>query len=107
MANDSGIVGSILVQKNAAMIWLGWGHVDSTKSNSTAVGEGRGIPSMGSVVIGFPRRQWRTGVLTTFGGDRSEEDQILGWRMAGRLRSLQLGYPFLCRARFAADPPPE
>jgi Proteasome assembly chaperone 4 len=107
MMNDAGIVGSILVLKNAAMIWLGWGHVDSRSSSTTV--EGRGIPSMGSVVVGFPRTQYKgsgsgeAACSQLLGGD--SEDQILGWQMAGRL-SQQLGYPiFVSCALFAADPP--
>ena len=107
LLDDAGIVGSILVLKNAAMIWLGWGHVDS-RGGSTAV-EGRGIPSMGSLVVGFPRTQYKgsgSGEASSsqlLGGD--SEDQILGWQMSGRL-SQQLGFPiFVSCALFAAEPP--
>lgn len=107
LMDDAGIVGSILVLKNAAMIWLGWGHVDS-RGGSAGI-EGRGIPSMGSLVVGFPRTQYKgsgsgeASCSQLLGGD--SEDQILGWQMAGRL-SQQLGFPiFVSCALFAADPP--
>lgn len=106
LMGDAGIVGSILLLKNSAMIWLGWGHVD-TRSGSTTV-EGRGIPNMGSVVVGFPRTKYKgvgngeASCSQLVGGD--SEDSILGWQMAGRL-SQQLGYPiFVSCALFASDP---
>ena len=94
MMGDAGIVGSVLILKNAAMIWLGWGHIDSSGGSTTV--EGRGIPTMGAMVVGFPRTQYKglgdgeASCSQLVGGD--SEDQMLGWQMAARL-SRQLGYP--------------
>ncbi len=94
MMGDAGIVGSVLILNNAAMIWLGWGNIDSRVGSTTV--EGRGIPTMGSMVVGFPRTHYKglgdgeASCSQLVGGD--SEDQMLGWQMAARL-SRQLGYP--------------
>ena len=108
MIGDAGIVGSVLVLNNAAMIWLGWGHVDSRNGSTTV--EGRGIPTMGSMVVGFPRTQYKgvgdgeASCSQLVGGD--SEDQMLGWQMAARL-SQQLGYPiFVSCSLFESETQP-
>jgi hypothetical protein len=113
MMGDAGIVGSILLLKNASMVWLGWGNVDtrSTGADGESTIEGRGIPNMGQMTVAFPRTKYQgafsgtgeSSCSTLIGGD--SEDQVLGWQMASRL-SQKLGYPiFVSCALFASDPP--
>lgn len=113
MMGDAGIVGSIVLLKNASMVWLGWGNVDTRNAgaDSEATVEGRGIPNMGQMTVAFPRSKYQgafsgtgeSSCSTLIGGD--SEDQVLGWQMASRL-SQKLGYPiFVTCALFASDPP--
>eukprot|EP00545_Synedropsis_sp_CCMP1620_P007996 CAMPEP_0119029474 /NCGR_PEP_ID=MMETSP1176-20130426/40539_1 /TAXON_ID=265551 /ORGANISM="Synedropsis recta cf, Strain CCMP1620" /LENGTH=212 /DNA_ID=CAMNT_0006985819 /DNA_START=41 /DNA_END=679 /DNA_ORIENTATION=+ len=121
LMGDAGIVGSVLLLKNSAMIWLGWGNIDtrttttttttSTDGDDSTAVEGRGVPNMGQMTVAFPRTKYQgafsgageSSCSALVGGD--SEDQVLGWQMASRL-SQKLGYPiFVSCALFASDPP--
>jgi hypothetical protein len=100
LLGNAGVVGSIILLKNAAMIWIGWGMVDTRlhQLDSELTVQGKGVPHrMGPMVVAFPRVQYQgtaTGEASTsqlIGGE-SNEDVVLSQTMAMRL-THSLGYP--------------
>jgi hypothetical protein len=113
LQDDVGIVGTITILKNSAMIWMGWGNIQQHSPQQQPAASG--IPNMGQLVVAMPRTSYQGafgGVVDAstsqlLGGD-SEEDQLLGSQMASRL-SAKLGYPIFVSCQFfsASEPPQE
>lgn len=93
--DDTGIVGSITILKNSAMIWMGWGTIQQQEQHQQPPS---GIPNMGQLVVAMPRIKYKGAFADAceasssqlVGGD--SEDQMLAAQMATRL-SAKLGYP--------------
>ena len=110
LLGDAGLVGSIILLKNAAMIWIGWGTVDTRphQLDSELTVQGKGVPHrMGPMVVAFPRVQYQgtaTGEASTsqlIGGE-SNEDVVLSQTMAMRL-THSLGYPVYVSCSFCSS----
>ena len=100
---DVGVVGTITLLNKSAMIWFGWGRIQS-QPDKTA----RGIPTMGQVVIAMPRTTYRGAFANGHEPSSSqligggEEDQMIGGQMACRL-SQRLGFPIIVSCCIASE----
>jgi hypothetical protein len=96
-AGDVGVVGTITLLNKSAMIWFGWGRIQSNNSEKTLA---RGIPTMGPVVVAMPRTNYKGAFSDAHESSSSqligggEEDQMIGGQMASRL-SQRLGFPVI------------
>lgn len=100
---DMGVVGTITLLNKSAMIWFGWGRVQS-QPDKTA----RGIPTMGQVVIAMPRTSYKGAFANGHESSSSQliggggEDQMIGGQMACRL-SQRLGFPIIVSCCLASE----
>lgn len=121
----NGIVGSIVIMGGkSAMIWVGWGALDSPSSESSGSSSsgnatekksfsfGKGSPVMGQLVVAMPRTNYK-GAFSTGSkevscsqliGSASSEDQMLANQMASRL-SFKSGISVFVSSSLS-DPPP-
>ena len=95
LGGPDGILGSIILLRNSAVIWVGKGKLDS-KPTSSALSEcvfGNGAPTMSQLVVAMPRTKYSGSFGTgskepscshIIGGD-SSDDQMLASQMASRL----------------------
>jgi hypothetical protein len=96
-AGDVGVVGTITLLNKSAMIWCGWGKMQSNNSEKTVA---RGIPAMGPVVVAMPRTNYKGAFSDAHDSSSSqligggEDDQMIGGQMASRL-SQRLGFPII------------
>jgi hypothetical protein len=106
-----GVVGTITILKNSAMVWIGWGSLEDTDANvdsnniensSTTSGSvrisGSGTPRMGPSTVAMPRTKYggmssggEAPCSQLIGGD-NEEEVMMGNNMASRL-SKKVGWP--------------
>lgn len=94
--DNIGVVGTITLLNQSAIIWFGWGGMVRDESSST----GRGVPTLGQVVVAMPRTKYKgafsdshdSSCSQLIGG--SEEDQLICENMAARL-SQKLGFPIV------------
>ncbi|KAL3759636.1 hypothetical protein ACHAWU_009783 [Discostella pseudostelligera] len=103
-----GIVGTITLRGRSAVVWFGWGEIESVgseeerdfvvKDNNGVSSVGNGKPPMGSLALSMPPvirngRPRLDGVSTTqLLGGSSEEDMILGHHISARL-AKRIGCP--------------
>ena len=95
-ADNLGVVGTITLLNQSAIIWFGWGRMAREESRNT----GRGVPKLGQVVVAMPRNKYKgafsdsheSSCSQLIGGQ--EEDQLICGNMAARL-SQKLGYPII------------
>jgi len=104
------VVGTITMMKQSAIIWFGWGKIqpggngDKKESEATTNIVGKGVPSMGPLVVAMPRTNYK-GAFSSGGANNNQgesscsqliggdsEDQLIGWQMASRL-SQRVGHP--------------
>mmetsp|Transcript_24934 Transcript_24934/g.54689 ORF Transcript_24934/g.54689 Transcript_24934/m.54689 type:complete len:229 (-) Transcript_24934:469-1155(-) len=113
--NQNGIVGSIILMgRKSAMIWVGWGLLDTSFATATSIAKngddepsnnkndkpsssfGTGTPTMGQLVVAMPRTNYKGAFSSTSSkeascsqlvGSASSEDQMLANQMASRLSS--------------------
>ena len=108
MQDDTGIVGTITMLKNSAMIWMGWGNIQQHSQQQQPPASG--VPNMGQLVVAMPRTTYKgafgvdASTSQLLGGD--SEDQLLGAQMASRL-SAKLGYPMFVSCQFYTAEPQE
>jgi hypothetical protein len=110
MQDDTGIVGTITMLKNSAMIWMGWGNIQQHSPQQQQQPAASGVPNMGQLVVAMPRTTYKgafgvdASTSQLLGGD--SEDQMLGAQMASRL-SAKLGYPMFVSCQFYTAEPQE
>lgn len=116
LVGNSGIVGTIVLLKNSAMIWVGWGKLDTNVSHGASSESprtfvvGTGKPPQGQCLVAMPR----TGYKGAFGtgskeapcsqiiGSASSDDQMLAAQMGSRL-STRSNMAVFVSCQFSGD----
>jgi hypothetical protein len=121
LMGDNGIVGSIVLLNNSVMVWVGWGTLQLPSSSllfpglpttipDSNSGFGKGIPTMGQLVVAMPRTNYKGGSSNTTNNDAScshligsanSDDQMLASQMASRL-STRSGKAVLVSCQLSA-----
>jgi hypothetical protein len=107
-SNGVGVVGTITLRGQSAIVWFGWGTVerkDNDKSDnngriSSSVGTGR--PPMGSLSLSMPASTRIGPSIPTSQliGGSSEEDMMLGQQISARL-AKRIGWPVFVSCSFS------
>jgi len=109
---DSGVVGTITLRGQSAIVWFGWGDIEAGEATSAVkevngvLSVGNGKPPMGSLALSMPPvirngRPRLDGVPTTqLLGGSSEEDMILGHQISARL-AKRVGWPIFVSCSFS------
>jgi hypothetical protein len=113
-SSGAGVVGTITLRGQSAIVWFGWGAVeqreeeggdDNITSDST-VATGTGRPPMGSLSLSMPPSSTRKGPssiptpTSQLLGGSSEEDMMLGQQMSARL-AKRIGWPIFVSCSFS------
>lgn len=110
-----GVVGTITLRGQSAIVWFGWGAVEQireeeggddniTSDSTVAIGTGR--PPMGSLSLSMPPSSTRKGPssiptpTSQLLGGSSEEDMMLGQQMSARL-AKRIGWPIFVSCSFS------
>lgn len=108
--DDRVVVGTIVLLRSSAMIWMGWGE-KSQEQNHDGNSLGQGVPAMGPLVAAVPGKKYSgafsdssVSSSTLVGGE--SEDQLLSSQMAARL-SQKLGYPIMVSCTLNTGETPE
>ena len=101
-----GVVGTITLRGQSAIVWLGWGAVErrdeeedcerNARSEKIKVAVGSGSPPMGSMCVSMPSALKGSSIMPTptsqLLGGSSDEDMMLGQQMSARL-AKRIGWP--------------
>lgn len=108
-ADNVGVVGTITLLNNSAMIWYGWGRlVPASGASDESSNPGRGIPTMGQVVMGMPRTKYSGAFSDSHQSPCSQlvggldNDCVNANAMASRL-SQTVGYPIIVSGGLSSE----
>ena len=104
-----GVVGTITLRGQSAIVWFGWGTVerkdnDKSDNNSRISSVGTGRPPMGSLSLSMPASTRIGPSIPTSQliGGSSEEDMMLGQQISARL-AKRIGWPVFVSCSFSDD----
>jgi hypothetical protein len=106
-SNCVGVVGTITLRGQSAIVWFGWGTVerkdnDKSDNNSSISSVGTGRPPMGSLSLSMPASTRIGPSIPTSQllGGSSEEDMMLGQQISARL-AKRIGWPVFVSCSFS------
>ena len=116
-SNGVGVVGTITLRGQSAIVWFGWGTVERREdggnegdnngsSSTTASSVGTGRPPMGSLSLSMPPSTRKvpsssSSIPTSqLLGGSSEEDMMLGQQISARL-AKRIGWPVFVSCSFS------
>lgn len=111
-ANEVGVVGTITLRGESAIVWFGWGAIERSEddgngscfSNCVTSSVGTGRPPMGSLSLSMPSSSTHKGPssipTSQLLGGASEEDMMLGQQISARL-AKRIGWPIFVSCSFS------
>uniref|UniRef100_A0A7S4VXQ8 Uncharacterized protein n=1 Tax=Ditylum brightwellii TaxID=49249 RepID=A0A7S4VXQ8_9STRA len=113
-SGKKGVVGTITIANQSAMIWFGWGNIQKMgeqKEEKLQEQIGKGLPQMGPLVVSMPRTKYNNASSSSsiqdapssqLIGGSNEEDMMTGWQMSSRL-SKKISWPIFVACAIHSD----